>query len=299
MQNLLHRRGFLSVLAAGPLAAGLPGESAAHTAPAGNSPRLLPGCCAYSYGTHLKSGRMTMEDFILKAVELGVLGVEITVYWLKSTEPQYLAGLRALGRKQGMPFSGVAIGTQMCQPDAVKRREAVEAIRKWVDATDMLGSSHLRVFGDVMPAGATESQGITWVAEVMKAACDYSGKKGITLGMETHLGLTAKGANVIEILRRVDSPFAGCTLDISNWHDAPYADIEACLPYATSAHIRDYYGEGAKKTPLDMDRIFGMFAAAGYKGYMSVEYEGDEDPFTGVPKLVEKTKTLCRKYSSA
>jgi hypothetical protein len=31
---------------------------------------------------------------------------------------------------------------------------------------------------------------------------------------------------------------------------------------------------------------------------MSAEYEGDEDALTGVPKLVEKIKTLCRKYSS-
>jgi hypothetical protein len=31
---------------------------------------------------------------------------------------------------------------------------------------------------------------------------------------------------------------------------------------------------------------------------MSAEYEADEDPLTGVPKLVGKIKTLCRKYSS-
>jgi hypothetical protein len=31
---------------------------------------------------------------------------------------------------------------------------------------------------------------------------------------------------------------------------------------------------------------------------MSAEYEGEEDPQTGVPKLVAKEKTLCKKYSS-
>ena len=30
---------------------------------------------------------MTMEDFILKAVELEVVGVDMTAYWLKSKEP--------------------------------------------------------------------------------------------------------------------------------------------------------------------------------------------------------------------
>jgi hypothetical protein len=41
-----------------------------------------------------------------------------------------------------------------------------------------------------------------------------------------------------------------------------------------------------------------MFAKGGYQGFMSVEYEGEEDPMTGVPKLIERVKTLCRKYSS-
>jgi hypothetical protein len=32
---------------------------------------------------------------------------------------------------------------------------------------------------------------------------------------------------------------------------------------------------------------------------MSAEYEGAEDPMTGVPKLVSKIQILCKKYSSA
>jgi sugar phosphate isomerase/epimerase len=297
MLKPLHRRELLGAITA----AGAGALLTRATAQAGNPasathPRLLPGCCAYSYGKYLKNGSMTMEDFIVKAVELGVLGVEITTYWLKSTDAEYLATLRRFAHRRGMPVSGLSIGAQMCEPDAGKRKEIVAQIEKWVDATERLGASHLRVFGDKLPAGATDTQGVEWVAETMKAACEYSAKKGITLGIETHRGLTVKAANVLAILRRVDSPFAGCTLDISNWQDDPYRQIEACLPYATNAHIRDYWGEA--KTPLDMDRVWQMFARQGYKGYMSAEYEADEDPMTGVPKLVQKIKNLGRKYSS-
>jgi len=294
MPSHLRRREFLtsSVIAG---AVSLPGSAAARATTPTNA-RLLPGCCAYSYGKYLKDGSMTMEDFIVKAVELGVLGVEITTYWLKSTEPAYLATLRRFAHQQGMPVSGLSIGAQMCEPDAAKRKEIVGVITKWVDATERLGASHLRVFGDTLPSGATDAQGVEWVAETLKAACEYSAKKGIILGLETHMGLTLKAANVIAILRRVDSPYAGCTLDISNFHDDPYPQIEACLPYATNSHIRDYWGEA--KTPLDLDRVWQMFAKSGFKGYMCAEYEAGEDPMTGVPKLVEKIKTLCRKYSS-
>ena len=64
--------------------------------PIASRPRLLVGCCAYSYRPYLEKKQMTMEDFILKAVELGIQGVDITTYWLTSTEPGYLAGLRHL-----------------------------------------------------------------------------------------------------------------------------------------------------------------------------------------------------------
>jgi sugar phosphate isomerase/epimerase len=259
--------------------------------------RLLPGCCAYSYSSYLGKGKMTMEEFIAKAVELGVLGADITTYWLKSTEPGYLAGLRRFAYKQGMPFSGLAIGADLCQPDETKRNQTLETVKKWVDATELLGASHLRVFGEKLPAGATDQQGIQWVVETLKPACEYAATKGVILGLETHAGLSTKAVNVIEILRRVDSPYAGCNLDISNFRENPYEQIEACLPYATHTHVRDFYGE--HKTPLDLDRVWQLFARNGYKGYMSAEYEGEEDAMIGVPKLIGKIKDLCRKYSSA
>lgn len=296
----LHRRDFLKtagLAAVATVAWRAEGEDASAEQRHPSAARLLPGCCAYSYGSYLKNGRMTMEDFIVKAVELGVLGVDITTYWLKSTEPSYLASLRRFAYRHGMPLSGLAIGADLCQPDAAKRSETIETVRKWVDATELLGAAHLRVFGDKLPAGATEQQGIEWVAETMKAACEYSATKGVTLGIETHSGLSTKAANIVAILRRVDSPYAGCNLDISNFRENPYEQIQACVPYATHTHIRDVYGEN--KTPLDLDRIWQIFAKAGYKGFMSAEYEGAEDAMTGVPKLIEKIKTLCRKYSSA
>jgi sugar phosphate isomerase/epimerase len=240
---------------------------------------------------------MTMEDFILKGVELGVYGVDITTYYLKSSEPAYLVSLRHLAFKNGLPFSGAAIGTNMCQPDPAKQAQELEKIKKWVDATEWLGASHLRVFGGELPAGATEAQGVEWVVEVMKPACEYSAQKGITLGIEDHHGITSKASTILEILLRVDSPYAGINLDVSNFAEDPYTQIEACIPYATHTHIRDVFSQTGQ--PIDLDRVFQMFAHAGYKGYMSAEYEGAENAMTAVPKLVDKIRVLCKKYSSA
>jgi sugar phosphate isomerase/epimerase len=300
MHNSLHRRDFIKttgMVSVGSLTLSLRGAEVSGQGTAAGGARLLPGCCAYSYGSYLGKGKMTMEQFIAKAVELGVLGADITTYWLKSTEPAYLAGLRNFAYRQGMPFSGLAIGADLCQPEPAKRAQVIETVRKWVDATELLGASHLRVFGDKLPPGANQEQGVQWVVETMKAACEYAAGKGVILGLETHSGLSANAANMVAILRGVDSPCAGCNLDISNFRENPYEQIQACLPYATHTHIRDFYGE--PKQPLDLERVWEMFARSGYKGYMSVEYEGAEDAMTGVPKLINKIKPLCRKYSTA
>jgi hypothetical protein len=41
-----------------------------------------------------------------------------------------------------------------------------------------------------------------------------------------------------------------------------------------------------------------MFAKSGYRGYMSAEYEGEEDAATAVPRLLDTVRSLCHKYSS-
>jgi len=299
MKNVLPRRSFLQaagVAAASSLIPSPPAAARQTEGSGGRPPRLLTGCCAYSYEKHLRSGKMTMEDFFLKAVDLGIEGVDVTTYYLKSTDPAYLVSLRRFAFRHGLPFSGAAIGTEMCQSDPAKRQTEIANIKKWVDATQWLGASHLRVFGGELPPGASDAQGVDWTVETMKPACDYAAQKGITLGIESHGGITSKASNILAILRRVDSPYAGCNLDISNFLEDPYSQVEALIPYATHTHIRDHYGE--PRQPLDLDRIWPMFAKGGYQGFMSVEYEGDEDPLTAVPKLITKVKTLCKKYSS-
>jgi len=305
MKTTMERREFLKTASAGALAgAGIFNASvAAAQAPAtGKSPRLLVGCCAYSYRQELTHGAMTLEDFIRKAVELQLDTVDMTVYYLKSTDPGYLENLRHLAYQNAVAFSGAACGSSMVEADASKRADVLNQIKQWIDVTDRLGASHLRIFAGKLPPDVSLPQATGWVVDTMKAACDYSGSKGITLGLEDHFGVSQTADVCLEIMHRVDSPYAGINLDITHFIPTstqdPYAQIAACLPYATVSHIRDKFDDG---TPIDMDRVWKMYADAGHKGAMSVEYEGDPhgDPASiGVPKLLARVRELCRKYST-
>jgi sugar phosphate isomerase/epimerase len=265
--------------------------------PPAKTPRLFSGCCAYTYRHQFQSGTLTLESFIEKAVELRVDGVDMTVYYMKSTDPAYLENLRYLGHKNGVPFSGAGCNASMVQADAAKRAEVLTQIMKWVDVTDRLGASHLRVFAGKVPAGRSLADATTWVVETMKAACDYSGKKGITLGLEDHVGVSQSADVCVEIMERVNSPYAGINIDISHFAPSPtqdsYAQIAACIPHASHTHIRNTFDDGS---PIEMDRVWKMFADAGFKGYMS--YEGEELNTTGISSQIAEIQRLCTKYSS-
>ncbi len=306
MDSEISRRAFLgtaaTALAAGTSAMSAQGGGARQggETPAASKARLFSGCCAYSYRKYLESKKMSMEEFILKAVELEIDGVDMTAYWLKSTEPDYLVSLRHFAKLNGVCFSGAACGSSTVQADATKRAKVLDDIKKWVDATEHLGASHLRVFAGELPKGATTAEGVAWTVEILKPASDYAAAKGITLGIEDHGGITQRADVCLELMRKIDSPFCGINLDISNFvassDDEQYQQIEATVAHATHTHIRDKFSDSHH--PIDLDRVWQIFSKAGYKGFMSAEYEGEEDEMTGVPKLLEQIKALNRKYSS-
>lgn len=304
----MRRRDFLKTAGATAIAGASLGlnSSAAHAADAAETSktaRLLVGCCAYSYREALTHGKMTLEDFILKAVELKLDAVDMTVYYLKSTDPAYLENLRHLAYKNAVAFSGTACGSSFVQADAAKRADVLNQVKNWIDVTDRLGASHLRIFAGKLPEGAMIQQATDWVVEGMKAACDYAAPKGIMLGLEDHSGVSQTADVCLDIMRRVNHPYAGINLDITHFIPSAtqdsYAQIAACIPYATVSHIRDKFDD---RTPIDMDRVWKMYADAGHKGYMALEYEGDakggETAEIGIPKSLAQIRELCRKYSS-
>jgi hypothetical protein len=62
-------------------------------------------------------------------VSLRVDGVDMTAYYLRSTDADYLASLRHLAYRNDVLFSGVACGVSTVQADAAKRANVVSEIR--------------------------------------------------------------------------------------------------------------------------------------------------------------------------
>ena len=78
------------------------------------------------------------------------------------------------------------------------------------------------------------------------------------------------------------------TLDTGNFLEDPYEQLEVLAPQTFLMQAKTYYGEGKWYTlDLDYPRIGGIMRKAGYKGYVSLEFEGQADPSEAVPKSLE------------
>jgi L-ribulose-5-phosphate 3-epimerase len=279
----------------------VPALAAAAQARGQSSPtkaRLHCGLVAYSFRKQLETRKLTYETLIRYVADLGLDGLDTTVYWFPDTSDQFLASLRRTAYKNGVSLYSAAARVRLCQPTAELQRAEVENAKKWVDVAEKLGAGHVRVFGGSIPKGATETQAIPWAVEVLKRAADYAGSKGIVLGVEDDGGLSATAEPTVEIVKQADSPFAGINLDTGNFPRNGYSQVELCLPYAVNVHFKEHITtpDGLKEK-ADWDRLMTMFAKAGYRGYLSLEYEDPATAQTEIPRLASDLRAGVRRYS--
>ena len=259
--------------------------------------RLRPGLVAYTYRSQLEAKKMTYEDVIRLVADFGLEGLDTTVYWFPDTSPQYLASLRRAAYRNGISLYSIAARVRLCQPTPELQQAEIESAKKWVDVAERLGATHVRVFGGSIPKGATEAQAIGTAVETLKRVAEYSGGKGILIGVEDDGGLTTTAEPTIEIVKQTDSPWAGMNLDSGNFPRNGYAQVELAIPYAVSTHIKTLISTpDGKKEKADWDRLLGMFAKGGYRGFVSLEYE-EKDAEAEVPRLVPELLKAARKYS--
>lgn len=77
-------------------------------------------------------------------------------------------------------------------------------------------------------------------------------------------------------------------MDTGNFLENPYEKLKQIAPKTVFVQAKTYFGGGEWYTlDLDYKRIGGILREAGYRGYVSLEFEGKEDPNSAVPKSLD------------
>ena len=263
------------------------------------------GCSTYSYRQLFADGRMNVYAFLDKAYELGLDGVELLT-GMFPTEKEDLIKIKRRAMELGLQISACSIGCPSTTADEQQRAEGMEDSKKWVEIANFLGAPALRVDTGGVPQGMEIDQAFENCINFFKELAAYAGDYGISLGMENHSPISNTGEKVVRIVQGVDSMWFGLTPDFGNFtgrgEEEGYKSIEMAAPYAVFTHAKLHdigFKKGCTHIPLclaektlDFDIIMDIFLKVGYSSYLSIEYEGREEPVTAVPKCVK----LLRQY---
>lgn len=268
-------------------------------------PRIALAVSTYSYW-HFRTEKYPIEKVIEHAAAVGFEGVEILHRQMKDESPAYVNGLKQAAFRAGLSLPMLSIHQDFVDPDPAARQKDVEHTKRCLELAARLGipvvrlnsgrwntiksfDELMKVKGDEPPLpGHSDDEAFKWVIESIEACLPTAEKEGVMLALENHWGLTTRPENVLRIHQAVRSPWLGVNLDTGNYAGDPYAGIEVLAPHAVIVQAKTYYGGGEWYTlDLDYPRIAGILRKAGFRGWVSLEMEGKEDPLTAVPKSYE------------
>lgn len=271
------------------------------------------GVSSYSYSRLVGSGNIRQIDVISKAKEAGFDVIEFSTISVPQgkTLKDYARELREEAERVGIPIANYTIGADFVNGCGGDLRAEVERLKGEVDIAEILGAPGMR--HDItynMPRGrfATFDDAIAAIAPAVREVSEYAASKGIRTMTENHGFISQDSTRVERLVSAVGHPNFGVLIDIGNFSCADEDQAVAVgrlAPLAFHVHAKDFHiksgngvnpGEGwfmSRGGNFLRGAIIGhgdvpllqalrALKRTGYDGVLSVEFEGMEDPETGI-----------------
>jgi sugar phosphate isomerase/epimerase len=267
--------------------------------------RIKLGISTYSYW-HFLPKKVPIETVIKKASALGVEGLDILHRQLESEAPDYLMHLKKTAFVHGIDLISLSIHQDFVSPEKEDRQKAIDHTNHCIELAAKMGIPSIRLnsgrwgtvksFNDLMAKrgleppieGYTEDDAFNWCIDGIEACLPFAAENGVLLALENHWGLTRTAEGLLRIVQEIDHPWLGVLMDTGNFLEDPYPKLEKIAPFTKFVQAKTYYGGGEWYTlDLDYDRIASILKNTGFKGYISIEFEGKAPADEGVRKSVE------------
>jgi sugar phosphate isomerase/epimerase len=225
------------------------------------------------------SGKMTNLDFPRVAKQdFGIDAIEYVNQFFKdkANDKSYLRDLNDRCKSEGV--RSVLI---MCDgegatgdPDQAARMKAVENHYKWVDAARFLGCHSIRV--NAYSKGTPEEQA-RLCADGLAKLGEYASKQNINVIVENHGGLSSRGDWLTGVMQKVNMKNVGTLPDFGNFYEYDrYKGVEEMMPFAKGVSAKTHdFGPYGDELFVDYTRLLEIVKAAGYRGRIGIEFEGD------------------------
>jgi sugar phosphate isomerase/epimerase len=258
--------------------------------------------------------KMTLEDFIHRAKQLGVDGVSLESCFIDRFDSAYLSEVRGL-----LDEYKLARVFAWGHPDGLeggKNEKEFEEMMKSIDYAEAIGAKVMRVVGSsLMFRFEPHGPQLEKLSEWFSIAAKEVEKRGIKMAVENHIDYNSD--EIFTLLKNVNSPNMGINFDTGNFVrvlDDPVKAMEKLVKHVFATHIKDLkIQKGAAVddwyffscTPVgdggivDNQKIGQLLEDNGFEGFMAVEidflhpdYKNDEDK--AVAHSVKELKRIAR-----
>ncbi len=272
----------------------------------------------YSFYRLIHSGAMNHFDVLDKIHEMGVPAAEFVLDDNPpdgSTPRDFCLRLTEHARKLGLDVPIYTTGANFCCPDV---EAEIRRVEKHIDIASEAGIPLLR--HDIATGFYDGYQGIQTfetilptLAAAIREVADYAQKKGVTTCSENHGRLVQDSDRMLAVFSAVNHPNYRYLCDIGNFggvdEDCAVA-VSKLLPLISHVHAKDsFVRSGMRPDPgrgWTLSRagnyrratIFGqgdqpayqclkIIYNSGYRGYVSLEFEGMEDNMEAITISME------------
>ncbi len=260
--------------------------------------------------------KMTALDFAqYTRKEFGLDAIEYVNQFFKdkAEDKDYINDLKTRADGEGIRSLLIMIDREgeLGSTDKKERQAAVENHYKWVSAAKTLGCHSIRVNA----AGKGTAEEVSDAAvQGLGALATYAKDYDMNVIVENHGSYSSDGKWLSTVMKKINLPNCGTLPDFGNFcieYDDPtnyksrkcvndydrYLGVKELMPYAKSVSAKAYdFNEKGEVIETDFYKMMDIVLAAGYNGYLGIEYEGQ-----GLPEKmgIQMTINLLRKIQKA
>lgn len=266
---------------------------------------------SYSFNKLMERG-MTQADCIKKAKEMGFDAIEICRISPEDgyTLEKYAKHLKETSENCNISISNFVFSADLVNESDEKAAQEVEMVKRYVDIAQILGVKCLR--HDAMYSAGryrTFEKALGPVSKCCREITQYAMDKGIKTMVENH-GYFCQDADRMErLVSAVDHSNFSLLCDMGNFlcaDEKPEISVARVAHLAGFVHAKDFHvknanepdpGEGFFKSRggnylrgaiigqgnVPVRQCLNIFKKAGYDGYVTIEFEGVEDPLYALP----------------
>lgn len=281
------------------------------------------GVSSYSFSKHLAATKCGYEAICDIAKEIGFEGIEFinlkNEKWCETDDELVTAErLRRHCKEIGLEIIAYTVGANLLS-------ESIDAemakVKHCIDVAEALGAPLLR--HDVtykLPEDLDYKGAIEKMVPLINEISEYAREKGIRTCTENHGYIFQAPERVKALIDAVNNPNYGWLCDMGNFlcvDSEPLKSVEIAAPYAIHAHAKDFLfkskdeekpagftittsggnylrgtvvGHGVVPVRACIDTL----KAAGYDGWLSLEFEGAEDNIPAIRNGYENLKQFTR-----